>query len=108
MCWYNPTRGSFNPDQKRFFKSNSKYEPNGKPDIEGVMIPSMPKYYPGRLFTIEVKIPEIRVNAKIVRRAGTLTDTQKEFNQKLLSQNVIAIVAYSVKDVYEQLFCMKK
>jgi len=82
FAWKNKTMGVYDPVRKVFRKSNSKFTPNGVPDILGVCN--------GKFIAIEVKTEK-----------GIVSNDQKKFIKQLEEHGAYTLIARSLQDARE-------
>ncbi len=85
FAWKNQSVGIFDPVQKKFRKSMSKYSINGVSDILGI--------YNGKFLAIEVKTPTNKVK----------NVNQETFIKSIMLMGGIAFYATSIEDVKNKL-----
>ena len=90
FAWKNDSIGVFDAKKGKFRKPQGRYHLNGVSDIVGILN--------GRALFIEVKRPQTKL-----QQAGRPSKTQLEFLKKASENGAIAILAWGLCDVIEQI-----
>lgn len=88
-------KGYYDASKGRYLKPNHPYRKVGVPDWMGS--------WRGRSLNIEFKAPEVRLQGKVIRYKGTLSQEQRVYLTRAHNAKAIVILAYSLDDVLRNL-----